>query len=789
MWPFRKKIRQRRLEVRKNIPRPSIRLWQRLRQRHVIGAVLIVAAFFVGALLMDLLPTDPLPYREGQYLPRDIHSRLPFKVLMEDKLAEAIQNKQSSTPATFNVNKQLLSEIESAFKSLPERLKATTQPADLANDLKKQFGLDDPKVLKAWQKYGEDSQKKAYEKLVDNVIRRLTELPLIKKDQIKDQLQRVATEVVLVAGDKKTYRSIGDNITEEGIKNEARRLAEGFTPVVRRGVEAYLVAALENRPTYLYDITTTQRDIDEARRTVEENPPEEVFKVYEKGAILVSASRRNDGDSQSDEGLSRSDLDLLQREREAYLRGGQTPWPRWTRLTGRAVILLLLTLLMCFYIVHYMPHIVRNNWRWLAIMAVMLLMLGVSKILISVMGLNPHAAVLPVLMAAVVMVIAYDQRFALAISSILAAFVALQIRADLSLIIVLISGAAAIIFQLREIRTRSKLVEAAALTAAAVFAVIWAMGLAANEPSKFIFNNGAWGAGCALLVGFIIQGVLPLIERAFKIATSMTLLEWCDASKLLLKRLAMEAPGTYNHSLQLGTMCESAAETIGVRGLLARVGAYYHDIGKINKPEYFIENQQGTTSKHDKLSPAMSLLIIIGHVKDGLEMAREYALPRVLHEFIATHHGTTLVQYFYQQATEQSKNGDERVPDEVEFRYPGPKPYSKEAAILMLADASESSVRAMSEPTSGRIENQVHTMVNRRLMDGQLDECELTLRQVHQIEASLIKSLVSIYHSRIAYPTPAGQKPSAAELEFERKKGNGNGSPQNPTNPDAASQE
>ena len=253
----------------------------------------------------------------------------------------------------------------------------------------------------------------------------------------------------------------------------------------------------------------------------------------------------------------------------------------------------------------------------------------------------------------------------------------------------------------------------------------------------------------------------------------MTLMEWCDASRLLLKRLSVEAPGTFNHSLHLGAMCESAAEAIGARGLLARAGAYYHDIGNINKPEYFVENQGGMSNPHSRLSQAMSLLIIIGHVKDGLEMAREFGMPPVLREFIASHHGTTLVQYFYHAATEQRKADIERAPDEVEFRYPGPKPRSREAAILMLADASESSIRALPEPTPGRIENQVHTMVMRRLMDGQLDDCYLTLREVHQIEASLVRGLCGMYHSRIPYPKLANQK--AAHSEVDRENGHRNG--------------
>ena len=270
-------------------------------------------------------------------------------------------------------------------------------------------------------------------------------------------------------------------------------------------------------------------------------------------------------------------------------------------------------------------------------------------------------------------------------------------------------------------------------------------------------------AAFTLLVGFVVQGTLPLAERLFRVATSLSLLEWCDANKPLMKRVAMMAPGSYNHSLQLGSMCEAAAETVGANGLLARVGAYYHDVGKTNKPGYFVENQDGAASKHAKLSPAMSLLIIIGHVKDGLELAREYGLPAVLHEFIATHHGTTLVEYFYHAATQQRKGHTDRAPDEVEFRYAGPRPASKEAGILMLADVAESSVRAMTDPTPGGIENQVHAVVARRLSDGQLDECDLTLKQVHQIETSLIKSLRSVYHGRITYPSQTSRKPSEAD--------------------------
>jgi hypothetical protein len=235
----------------------------------------------------------------------------------------------------------------------------------------------------------------------------------------------------------------------------------------------------------------------------------------------------------------------------------------------------------------------------------------------------------------------------------------------------------------------------------------------------------------------------------------MTLLDYSVANQPLLKRLAIEAPGTYSHSLLIGSIAEAAAEAIGRNGLLCRVGSYYHDIGKINKPGYFVENQLGSISWHKELSPAMSQLIIVGHIKDGIELAKEFGLPAVLQQFIETHHGTTLVEYFYNEALkqhEQKDSSDTLLPSEGDFRYPGPKPRTKEAAIVMLADAAEGAVRSLSEPTPTKIEAVVHNMAMKRLQDGQFDECDLSLRELSQIEASISKSLAAHHHGRIAYP-------------------------------------
>ena len=262
-------------------------------------------------------------------------------------------------------------------------------------------------------------------------------------------------------------------------------------------------------------------------------------------------------------------------------------------------------------------------------------------------------------------------------------------------------------------------------------------------------------------MGGVTLFILPWVERLFDITTGMTLIELRDPKQPLLRELQQRAPGTYNHSLNVASIAEQAADSIGARALLTYVGALYHDIGKMNKPEYFVENQSGGPNKHDKLSPAMSLLVIVGHVKDGLELAREFGLPRSIQHFIEAHHGTTLVEYFYERARKRAREQMEAEgapaeapePQEIEYRYPGPRPQTKEVAILMLADSVESATRTMADPTPSRIDALVRSLANKRLMDGQFDECDLTLRELETISESISKSVASIYHGRIVYPS------------------------------------
>lgn len=433
-----------------------------------------------------------------------------------------------------------------------------------------------------------------------------------------------------------------------------------------------------------------------------------------------------------------------------------------------SVIVLLICLAIAFYIHHYQKRIIINHARALALVGLYTLLLVTTKVT-SLLFNHTSGATGSAVTAAIILTIAYNQRFAIGMIMfycLLACFALGNMNqyqlTDINLFLTMIAGAVTCCFSLREIRTRMKLLQVSALSAAIVFITSGSLAsldfLAEKVSLPDVFSNAGYHAGATFLVGLLIQSLLPLIEKVFHIATSMTLLDYSDANQPLLKKLAMEAPGTFSHSLLIGSIAEAAAESINCNGLLCRVGAYYHDIGKISKATYFTENEFGSASRHKELSPTMSQLIIVGHVKDGIEMAREYNLPNVLRQFIETHHGTTLIEHFYNEAKKlKVKNSKGKLidePAESEFRYPGPKPKTKEAAIVMLSDTVEGAVRSLPEVTPTKVEAVVHTMSMRRLQDGQFDECDLSLRELHNIEASISKTLAAHHHGRIAYPKP-----------------------------------
>ena len=303
---------------------------------------------------------------------------------------------------------------------------------------------------------------------------------------------------------------------------------------------------------------------------------------------------------------------------------------------------------------------------------------------------------------------------------------------------------------LRKMQQRNDILYSSITVAVLSSILTFSVGTLTTNNFMEILADSTFAAAGAILSGILTIGVLPFFESTFDIVTNAKLLELSNPNNPLLKKLLMEAPGTYHHSILVANLAELAAEQVGGNPLLARIGAYYHDVGKTKRPYFFRENQFGKKNPHDRLKPEASSKIIISHVKDGSELAKEYNLPKTIHDFIVTHHGETLVKYFYLTVKNNSENPDEVK--EEEFKYPGPKPMSKEQGIVMLADSTEAAVRSINEPTEEKIEKMVNNIIDDKLASGQLDNCDLTLRDISKIKKCFLKALNGIHHERIEYP-------------------------------------
>jgi putative nucleotidyltransferase with HDIG domain len=310
----------------------------------------------------------------------------------------------------------------------------------------------------------------------------------------------------------------------------------------------------------------------------------------------------------------------------------------------------------------------------------------------------------------------------------------------------------------RHVTERSSLFRAGMRLGMFNFSLIFALHLMTTRPFdlQLIYKLGFGFIG-GLVAAVMVTGIVPLVESLFRYTTNIKLLELANMNNPVLRDLMVQAPGTYHHSIIVGNLSEAAAEKIEVNPLKVRVAAYYHDIGKIRKPLYFIENIGSQENRHDKLSPSMSALILMAHVKDGVDMAREYRLGQSLIDIIRQHHGTSLMKFFYDRAKSKADPGVEQV-DERDYRYAGPKPQTREAALIMLADAVEAASRTLTDPTPARIQGMVQKIINNIFIDGQLDECELTLKDMHNIAKSFNLVLGGIFHHRVDYPEPVSKE-------------------------------
>lgn len=729
--------------------------WQD-RVRPFLRWPLLVALFFwVAASIIMVVGDEPLPYSLGKVLKQPVLSRVTFERVDELATEKARSNAQYAVPNYYQFNTALVENTQTEFRELRSAVKAAEsfQSFLQQNASRWQIEQDAFDELKAT---ADTTSGDAYRQNLDKLQKVLLEENLIDQDDVKRDIRSTADHVILASGTDRVRKVPTTKLNYASNPDQVDALAERVAravfvtnrrvqPVFRMVLKRSIVVSPEKkqyRPVYTFDTNSTRQHIEQAGTI------EPVKVIYAKGDQLLPPVT-----------VSEQELALLKTEHEEYLkqRGKDRILLReWrNKRLSIAGVALLLTIGLSIYTLRTQPRIAEKAPRAVGVAALLLGMLFIERFVILRMADSPIWCVLPVCMTAAILAIAYSQRFAFGAAGLLALLTSLMLGGAHGLVLVLITVIAVTVIMLREIRTRMKMLEVGGVASASAYVTAFFVNLGEGEIS--VFGEPLYAAIGTMAGLSMVQVVLPLIERAFKVTTSQTLLEWADTSRPLLRQLIEKAPGTWNHSHLLGSMGESAAEEIGANGLLVRVGAYFHDIGKICKPNYFVENQEARMNAHRGLAPTMSLLVILAHVKDGLALAREHGLPPVLHPFIAEHHGTTLVKYFHHMATQEAKAAGSRGREisDTEFRYPGPKPRSRETAILMLCDGVEGAVRSLSDPTAGRIEAVVHDILMARLMDGQFEECDITLSELAKVEQSLVRSLRAIHHGRISYPKQA----------------------------------
>lgn len=558
-----------------------------------------------------------------------------------------------------------------------------------------------------------------YIKLVRTSLSELTDLRLTTRDIVSNILAEGVRSQELAA--KKDQ--VDSMLVTSSLSSNVRYLAREIT-------RYFLI------PNELYDQKKTESLREAAKDSVESIP-------INKGQVLVSS-----GEVVTDDQFRKlKEIGLIQEQTNV------SPY------LGLLLLVLLVVSILRFYVQRFHPNIHADNSQLMLLISVMLLTLTGMKIV--TLGQNLEWSTVgflaPVALGTMLITLLLNSKLSLAASLLFCLSASMFFKGDNQFLfdfrfglIALISGIIST-FALDGVKRRSAVLKAGVLTSLVSMIAILALYTLwpAERDWTQLFQSLLFGLIGGIFSAVLTIGFLPYFETMFGILSPLRLLELSNPNHPLLKDLLYKAPGTYHHSIIVGNLAEAAAESIGADGFLARVGAYYHDVGKLKRPQFFIENQIHRDNPHDKISPNLSKTIILSHPKDGVGMLKAHRIPKAIQDIAAQHHGTTLLKFFYYRAMEQS-NGTQVL--EADYRYPGPKAQFKEAAIVGIADCVEAAVRSISKPTPSRIENMISKIIRDRLEDGQFHECDLTFKECNSIAKAMAATLQGIFHSRIEYP-------------------------------------
>lgn len=487
------------------------------------------------------------------------------------------------------------------------------------------------------------------------------------------------------------------------------------------------------KPNIIYSPVLTEKAIEQAKDRISKN----IGIVNENERIIAKHDRI------TPESKLKIDSYRIAKGEEIGL------WGRLAQLFGKFLHIILIIVLLIIYQYLFRKKLFNDNLKLLLIAILILFISFLTFIVFQINVKAPVEYLVLVPVASMLLTIIFDSRVGF-YGTIVIALTCGGLRGNdyVFSVINILAGAFAA-YTVRDIKNRTQIFRSFLFIFLGYALGILAFGLERFESYDQILITAGFAFTNALVSPILTYGLIIFIEKIFKITTDLTLLELTDFNRPGLKEIARSAPGTFTHSMTIGTMVESAAEAIGAKPILARVGAYYHDLGKIIDPSSFVENQMDKGNKHEDLSPEESANIILEHVSKGIELAKRYQLPQEIIDFIPMHHGTLVISFFYEKAKELY--GEENV-DIKKFRYQGPKPNTKETALVMLADACESTVRAMNDPEPGKIENVINNLINYRISDGQLNDAPITFADITKIKQSFLASLVMQHHKRIRYP-------------------------------------
>jgi len=703
----------------------------------------VFAMLAVGLYFVLIAGQPPLGIKLGEPSPADFTARDSFQCADHEATQAAREKARRESPRVFRrTSDEFASSADALLKSVQQG-----PQAELWRSLPK--GVQEARIAVLVSHLRDNKEALA------QALRSLEKLPVAHPEAMASVDEK--TDILLFPkGPGEKYQPVPASEVimltprSQRFRDALGGVLEGLEPGDRELALSVLARLL--KPNIVPDVELTQQRADRAAQAIPT-----VQKSIPKGFVILKAGTE----------VRKQHIYELEQEKEHYWSGAQGRWEHLLHLVGVAVLLVVIMGTAAFYVRQHEPDVYRSNVQFLSFAVFTLGFAGLAR-LFFVLGIPVLLVPVPLMVMSLCLV--YNQRFAFEAAVFYALLAAVaNWQAGAEFVVLMLGGMVAALLSGR-VRTRSTLIKAGVLAGCVQCAAVWGLGLlewvGGVTPSGLLQADVLMGSAVALgngvISGFLISGLLPAVERLFGVTTDVRLLEWSDPNQPLLQRLLLDAPGTYHHSMLVGTLAAEAAEAIGANSLLARVGAYFHDIGKLEKPEYFVENlPEGTENPHRDLSPTMSSLIITAHPRTGSQMAEQFGLPKEVRDIILQSHGSTLVKYFYNRAVQEGKESEELK--NQTFRYRLPKPQSKEAAIVMLCDSVESASRSLETPSPAKIKALVHETIMDRLHEGQLDESGLSLTDLSRLEAALVRGLSAIFHKRVAYPQPQREEEPKAQ--------------------------